>query len=50
MAKIIIADNPLNEIAIARELLPPSLDAVVAGTAPRNSRPPSPTRSAWSVR
>ena len=30
MAKIIIADNPLNEISIARELLPPSLDAVVA--------------------
>ena len=30
MSKIVIADNPLNEIAIARELLPPSLDAVVA--------------------
>ncbi len=30
MAKIIIADNPLNEISIATELLPPSLDAVVA--------------------
>jgi phosphoglycerate dehydrogenase-like enzyme len=30
MARIIIADNPLNEIGIARELLPPSLDAVVA--------------------
>ena len=30
MAKIIIADNPLNEIGIAKELLPPSLDAVVA--------------------
>jgi phosphoglycerate dehydrogenase-like enzyme len=30
MAKIIIADNPLNEIAIAKELLPPSLDAVIA--------------------
>ena len=30
MAKIVIADNPLNEIGIARELLPPSLDAVVA--------------------
>jgi phosphoglycerate dehydrogenase-like enzyme len=30
MAKIIIADNPLNEISIARELLPPSLDTVVA--------------------
>src|ERR1700742_1097680 len=30
MSKIIIADNPLNEIAIARELLPPSLDAVIA--------------------
>jgi phosphoglycerate dehydrogenase-like enzyme len=30
MGKIIIADNPLNEISIARELLPPSLDAVVA--------------------
>jgi phosphoglycerate dehydrogenase-like enzyme len=35
MARIIIADNPLNEIGIAKELLPPSLDAVVArhGTA-----------------
>src|ERR1700710_1414132 len=30
MAKIIIADNPLNEIGIATELLPPSLDAVIA--------------------
>jgi phosphoglycerate dehydrogenase-like enzyme len=30
MATIIIADNPLNEIGIAKELLPPSLDAVVA--------------------
>lgn len=30
MSKIIIADNPLNEIGIARELLPPSLDAVIA--------------------
>jgi phosphoglycerate dehydrogenase-like enzyme len=30
MAKIIIADNPLNEIDIARELLPPALDAVIA--------------------
>jgi phosphoglycerate dehydrogenase-like enzyme len=30
MALIIIADNPLNEIEIARELLPPSVDAVVA--------------------
>lgn len=30
MSKIIIADNPLNEISVARELLPPSLDAVVA--------------------
>jgi lactate dehydrogenase-like 2-hydroxyacid dehydrogenase len=30
MARIIIADNPLNEIGIARELLPPSLDAVIA--------------------
>src|SRR5579864_3558073 len=30
MSKIIIADNPLNEISIAMELLPPSLDAVVA--------------------
>ncbi|MFL5252318.1 MAG: NAD(P)-dependent oxidoreductase [Rhodopila sp.] len=30
MARIIIADNPLNEIDIARELLPPDLDAVVA--------------------
>jgi phosphoglycerate dehydrogenase-like enzyme len=30
MAKIIIADNPLNEIGIARELLPSGLEAVVA--------------------
>jgi phosphoglycerate dehydrogenase-like enzyme len=30
MARIIIADNPLNEIGIARELLPPNLDAVMA--------------------
>jgi phosphoglycerate dehydrogenase-like enzyme len=30
MARIIIADNPLNEIGIAKELLPPSLDAVIA--------------------
>ncbi len=30
MGKIIIADNPLNESGIARELLPPSLDAVFA--------------------
>src|ERR1700733_11753201 len=30
MARIIIADNPLNELSIARELLPPSLDAVIA--------------------
>jgi phosphoglycerate dehydrogenase-like enzyme len=30
MAKIIIADNPLNEISVAQELLPPSLDAVIA--------------------
>ncbi len=30
MAKIIIADNPLNEISIARELLPPSIEAIVA--------------------
>src|ERR1700710_3200626 len=30
MAKIIIADNPLNEIGIATELLPPSLNAVIA--------------------
>ena len=30
MGKIIIADNPLNESSIARELLPPSLDAVFA--------------------
>ena len=30
MARIIIADNPLNEIGVARELLPPSLDAVIA--------------------
>ncbi len=30
MAKIIIADNPLNEISIAKELLPPSIEAVIA--------------------
>ena len=30
MAKIIVADNPLNEISIARELAPSSLDLVVA--------------------
>src|ERR1700760_791731 len=30
MALIIIADNPLNEMNIAKELLPPSLDAVIA--------------------
>lgn len=30
MSKIIIADNPLNEISVARELLPPSLDTVIA--------------------
>jgi phosphoglycerate dehydrogenase-like enzyme len=30
MAKIVIADNPLNAIDIAKELLPPSLDAVIA--------------------
>ena len=30
MSKIIIADNPLNEIDIARELLPAGLEAVVA--------------------
>ncbi len=35
MAKIIIVDNPLNEISVARELLPASLEAVIArhGTA-----------------
>jgi phosphoglycerate dehydrogenase-like enzyme len=30
MAKIILADNPLNEVAVARELVPPSLEMVVA--------------------
>jgi phosphoglycerate dehydrogenase-like enzyme len=30
MTKIIIADNPLNEMSIAQELLPPALDAVMA--------------------
>lgn len=30
MAQIVIADNPLNELDIARELQPPSLDTVVA--------------------
>jgi phosphoglycerate dehydrogenase-like enzyme len=30
MAKIILADNPLNEISIANDLVPPSLDMVVA--------------------
>ena len=48
MAKIIIADNPLNEISVARELLPPSLERSSRATAPRNSRPPWPTPSAWS--
>ena len=30
MTNIIIADNPLNEISIARQLLPPTLHAVIA--------------------
>src|SRR5258706_12902220 len=30
MAKTMAADNPLNEMSIAKELLPPSLDAVMA--------------------
>ena len=30
MGKIIVADNPLNEMSIAKELLPPGLDAVMA--------------------
>ena len=30
MTRIIVADNPLNEMSIAKELLPPSLDAVMA--------------------
>lgn len=30
MAKIIIADNPVNDLEVARTLLPPSLDAVMA--------------------
>ena len=30
MGKIIVADNPLNEMTIARDLLPPSLEAVMA--------------------
>jgi phosphoglycerate dehydrogenase-like enzyme len=30
MSKIIIADNPLNDAAVAREILPASLEAVVA--------------------
>ena len=30
MTKIILADNPLNEMSIARDLLPPSLDATIA--------------------
>ena len=29
MGKIIIADNPLNEMSIAQELLPPALNAVI---------------------
>nr|WP_294527162.1 2-hydroxyacid dehydrogenase [uncultured Rhodopila sp.] len=35
MSKIIIADNPLNDVAVAREILPASLEATVArpGTA-----------------
>jgi hypothetical protein len=30
MALIIIADNPLNEMEIAKEILPASVDAVIA--------------------
>ncbi|MGE0225917.1 MAG: NAD(P)-dependent oxidoreductase [Acetobacteraceae bacterium] len=30
MAKIILADNPLNEISIAKDMVPPSLDMVIA--------------------
>ncbi|MBN8927503.1 MAG: 2-hydroxyacid dehydrogenase [Rhodospirillales bacterium] len=30
MAKIVLAENPLNEVDIARELVPPSLEMVVA--------------------
>ena len=30
MTKIIVADNPLNEMSIARDLLPPALSAVMA--------------------
>src|SRR3984885_3645847 len=30
MPRIIIADNPLNEISVARELLPPNLETVIA--------------------
>ena len=30
MGKIIVADNPLNEMSIAKELLPPALDSVFA--------------------
>ena len=30
MSRIIIADNPLNELSIARELLPAGLDTVIA--------------------
>lgn len=30
MPKIIIAENPLDDLGVARELLPPSLDAVIA--------------------
>ena len=30
MAKIILADNPLNDLAVARDLAPPDLDMVIA--------------------
>ena len=30
MTKIIVADNPLNEMSIAADLLPPSLNATMA--------------------
>jgi len=30
MAKIILADNPLNEISIAKDMVPPNLDMVIA--------------------
>ena len=48
MALIIIADNPLNEINIAKELLPPSLDAVIARHGTPEFQAALAMPSAWS--